>query len=486
MPFTNPSLASRGLPFLAALGVSAALVAAGPVARAAAWKGYLQFEQIRGESVDKGHEGWINITAFSEGVQVPAPAPRSGGGSTTGAARWQPVTVTHVLDRASPPAYLAAANGRNLGKAVVELWPVTARATILLKLELGDVRITKVTTQGTSGTVPTEDLSLSFESLVANSLKIVGTINRGAPASLSPASPFLVTAGWPNTAATGSASDSDTTADTTAPWLGRNLLRNPGAEAEAEAEAGAGSGAPADWTPQGPFTTQTYGALPGLGGSPDHGTHLFAAGHADPSDPADSAAGTQMLDLTAAAQAIDAGQLQAVLAGWLGGTAGEQEAARLMALFRDATGAQLGTLGIASTPGEPALLRLEKAGLVPAGTRSIEVTLRFERTGQDEGQATAYADDLSLVLEEIAAASDLPVDIQLLRASGSLERARVRLSWTPRPGGVLVESADTLAGPWRTESGPTLLDAGREHFEVPASPDAPACFWRVRPASELR
>jgi len=471
MSFTKPSMTSRGLPLLAALGVAGGLLAARSAAGADAWKGYLQLGQIKGESVEKGHEGWINITTFSEGVQTYSS--RAGTGAGAGAARWQPITVTHAVDRVSPPASLAVASGNNLGKAVIELWPASSASGVLLKLELGEVRITQVKTRGTSGSVPTEELSLSFETLVANSVKILGTIRSGAPASGSPSSPVPLAVAWPAPGAA-SASASGTTTDADAPWLSRNLLRNPGAETDT------GSGTPADWTPHGAFTTQTYGALPGLGGGPDRGTHLFAAGNADAAD------GTQVVDLSAAAQAIDAGQLQAVLAGWLGGTAGEQEAARLMALFRDAAGAQLGTLGIASTPGEPALARLEKAGLVPAGTRSIEVTLHFERTGQAEGQATAYADDLSLVLEEIAAASDLPVDIQLLRASGSLERARVRLSWAPRSGGVLVESAESLAGPWRTESAPTLLEAGRQHFEVPASADASARFWRVRPASELR
>ena len=474
MPFSRRSLSRRRLAWVlpaTALGWGLAMYA--PTADAQVWKGFLQLGDLRGESTDKTHTGWIEVSAFDEGVSNRVNA--ATGATASGAAGWKPLTVSHALDVTSPRLWLALAQAKSLGAAVLELWQTTGAKANFLKLELQDVRVSRIGTVGTTGGVPNESLSLTFGGMTANSVAIKVTKKGGSLAGRAGSEATNADASAPGfpwvPVVNGDEASSNAAADE-AGWLSRNLLRNPGAEA--------GVGTPAAWAVTGDLFAQPYEALPGLGGVPPHGANFFTAGAR-----ADDAQASQRIDLTTAALAIDAGQLQAILAGWLGGTTGSADAARLVALFRDATGVSLGSLDLTSTSPEPTLVRLERAGLVPPGTRSIEVALEFK--GPNSSDAGPRADDLSLVLEEQAAGSkDLPVEIQFVRANGAVERSQVRLSWVARTGGVIVESAPSVAGPWQRETIEPRQTAGREHLEVTPESDTAARFWRVRPAAELR
>ena len=227
---------------------------------------------------------------------------------------------------------------------------------------------------------------------------------------------------------------------------------------------------------EGGFGALAYDAFPAVAHGSGHGQNFFSMASA-----AESGVGTQFVDVSAAARAIDSRQLQAVL----GGKSGEQDAARLVALFRDAAGAPLGSLQLDSGSSvEPDLARQERTGAVPSGTRAVEVSIQFHHA--TAGIAVAYADDLSLVLEEVTSRSgQLPIHVQLLRASGSLHRSQVQLSWATSARDVFIESADQLIGPWRAETAPTHVENDQTNFIVPTNGEEPARFWRVRTPSPL-
>lgn len=122
-----------------------------------------------------------------------------------------------------------------------------------------------------------------------------------------------------------------------------------------------------------------------------------------------TAAFTQTASVTSAASAIDTGTVRFQLSGWLGGRAGLPGRARVTVAFLGASGAATGppaslaTVTAAERQDQTALLARSTIGTVPAGTRTMTVTVRFLDTGGSPGYSTnaeesGSADNLSLVL----------------------------------------------------------------------------------------
>lgn len=116
--------------------VFAALAACLMLAMPAFAAGYLKLGDIKGESVAKGHENWIEISLVTEGAETAA-------ASATGSARASnrvtilPVVVTKEIDSATPQIRSTLIAGATLKEVVIDYGD--------LKLEMKDVRITSVT-----------------------------------------------------------------------------------------------------------------------------------------------------------------------------------------------------------------------------------------------------------------------------------------------------------------------------------------------------
>jgi hypothetical protein len=125
---------------------------------------------------------------------------------------------------------------------------------------------------------------------------------------------------------------------------------------------------------------------------------------------------TQTADVSAAATAIDGGGVTYNLSGWLGGYAGETSWAIVKLAFRNSSGGNLGSGQIgpvtAADRGQTTkLLQRTATGTIPAGTRSIAVSLLLE--GESARNTAnkyndAYADNLSLTLSTPLPAPALP------------------------------------------------------------------------------
>jgi uncharacterized protein (TIGR03437 family) len=174
------------------------------------------------------------------------------------------------------------------------------------------------------------------------------------------------------------------------PALGKNLIVNPGAE------LGPSAALPADtlYVP-GWSTTRIAGSVCPYGGagfistqSPgpaDRGTNLFC-GWDDGTDL------YQDIDVSAAASAIDAGQVTYVVSGWLGGSSGST-AASLTYLFFDWSGKQLAPtaqLSSGSFSGY-SLVETEHTGILPSGTRRVRIDVNFP-------SSDSLADDIGFTL----------------------------------------------------------------------------------------
>lgn len=174
------------------------------------------------------------------------------------------------------------------------------------------------------------------------------------------------------------------------PALGKNLIVNPGAE------LGPSAALPGDtlYVPGWP-TTRIAGSVCPYGGagfistqSPgpaDRGTNLFC-GWDDGTDL------YQDIDVSAAASAIDAGQVTYVVSGWLGGSSGST-AASLTYLFFDWSGNQLAPtaqLSSGSFSGY-SLVETEHTGILPSGTRRVRIDVNFP-------SSDSLADDIGFTL----------------------------------------------------------------------------------------
>ena len=130
--------------------------------------GYIKFDGIEGESVDKDHKGWINILSFGQAVHQP-------GSGATGTARrrgdviLEDISVSKLLDKASPKIAEAVCKGKVFPKVEIELTAsyTDAGRVTYYRYELKNVLVTSYNVSGAaqSEEVPAEDFSLNFEEI---------------------------------------------------------------------------------------------------------------------------------------------------------------------------------------------------------------------------------------------------------------------------------------------------------------------------------
>ena len=182
-----------------------------------------------------------------------------------------------------------------------------------------------------------------------------------------------------------------------------SVLRNPGAELGPAAKDAFASPEIPGWERSGKITAVQYVNVPAsfptraISKAVKGGKNFFAGG---PDNAASWA--KQSLDVAAQAGRIDRGGVKASLSAWLGGYSNHTDVAMVQATFRSATGQKLGALKIGPvTAGqrgnETKLLKREAAGMVPKGTRTVDVVLRAIR-GVGGGYNDGYADNISFKL----------------------------------------------------------------------------------------
>lgn len=175
------------------------------------------------------------------------------------------------------------------------------------------------------------------------------------------------------------------------PALGKNLIVNPGAELGPNAPLPQAALFVPGWS-----TSSISGSVAPYGGSQfptpqtpgpaDRGTNVFCGWR-------DGADLYQMIDVSAAATAIDASQVNFVVSGWLGGP-NTPDSATITYQFFDWTGKQLAPtaqLGPATIATPYSLVELQKSGPLPAGTRKVLIDVLFR-------SSDSIADDIGFAL----------------------------------------------------------------------------------------
>jgi hypothetical protein len=210
-----------------------------------------------------------------------------------------------------------------------------------------------------------------------------------------------------------------------------NLLTNPGAEAGEGAPDATARPAVPGWETTATFTAVRYGApefpTPAESRRIGGGANFFAGG---PGGAVSTA--TQTVDVSSRAAAIDAGREQMNLSAWLGGFASQSDAATVSAVFRGATGAELGRTVIGGgTPAErgglTSLRPSSTTAPVPAGTRTIQAVLTAIR--MQGSYNDGYIDNVSLTLGAGTPPPVAGVSVNVAPVSGVV---RVRLRGTNR------------------------------------------------------
>jgi hypothetical protein len=181
---------------------------------------------------------------------------------------------------------------------------------------------------------------------------------------------------------------------------GKNLIKNPGAEAGAGITAVGAFGAVPGWTNEaGQFGAASYVFPNGWfsktsKGSPKRGKHYFFGGTTPEAVSAKATIGKQTIKLPAAA----AGR-KVTLGGWLGnyGTGPTANMTQVRAEFADASGAVLARLRIGNDTtisGTDMAFRSRK-GTIPQAATQVTILVSFIA---GNNYKLAGADDLSLVL----------------------------------------------------------------------------------------
>lgn len=228
--------------------------------------------------------------------------------------------------------------------------------------------------------------------------------------------------------------------------LNTNRLCNPGAEL---GQGGTNSDAVVaipGWTTTSNFTAIVYGLVefPTLADAQriGGGLNLFYGGANNASSRA-----TQVVEVSDEATGIDAGQRTAQLQAYLGGYQPEGDNARVSAEFLTPGGTVLGsalTLG----PVTGSLQLLSTAGAVPAGTRSIRVTMISTRVGGTYNEG--YFDNLSLVLTQ-SGTTTCPTITNLSPSSG-VAGSTVTITGTNFTGVTAVRFANNVSAQFTINS----------------------------------
>lgn len=124
---------------------------------------FLKIDGIKGESKDKAHAGWIDISSFEQSVSREESG-REVNRRARSNANFDPISMVKNLDFSSPKIAEAVARGKVFPKVQIHFaqYAGIQRAEPYLTYTLMNVRITKYSISGKEGR-PTEEFSLSFD-----------------------------------------------------------------------------------------------------------------------------------------------------------------------------------------------------------------------------------------------------------------------------------------------------------------------------------
>ena len=122
-------------------------------------------DDIKGESTDAAHEGWMGITSFSTGVSQQISAPSATGGRAAGKASFQDLSVTKEVDTASADIAQFCALGKVIPEVNLEVCINSGgeEGHVLVKYKLENAMVSSYNLNGVDGGgKPSESFSLAY------------------------------------------------------------------------------------------------------------------------------------------------------------------------------------------------------------------------------------------------------------------------------------------------------------------------------------
>ena len=124
------------------------------------------FDQASGESIQRGHQHWVELTGWDWEVEAVTIHDIAGGGGVAKPTAGT-LSCSHVFDRSSIVALGFIASGSTFAKAQLDAVRTTGRGMpeTFLSVVLERVRLTKVSLAGTEDGTVSQRLELSFETV---------------------------------------------------------------------------------------------------------------------------------------------------------------------------------------------------------------------------------------------------------------------------------------------------------------------------------
>jgi type VI secretion system secreted protein Hcp len=121
---------------------------------------------MKGESLDKDHGQWIELTGFHHEVRQPTSV-STAGGHTTGRTEHGDLALVKDLDMASPAIFQAVSGGTTFQSAQVEFYRAAGdgKRVKYLEIQLKHVLISQVALGIDDALLPTETMSLRYAAI---------------------------------------------------------------------------------------------------------------------------------------------------------------------------------------------------------------------------------------------------------------------------------------------------------------------------------
>jgi len=123
---------------------------------------FAKLGDIKGESLDSKHKDEIEVLSWSWGVTNAAPPAGTGAGAGAGKAKFQDLSFTHKIDKASPVLMQACATGVHLKEATITHRKAGKGQQEFLIIKMNDVIVTAMADADSSDGNSSETVSLAF------------------------------------------------------------------------------------------------------------------------------------------------------------------------------------------------------------------------------------------------------------------------------------------------------------------------------------
>ena len=142
---------------------------------------FLQIEGVTGECVESGHEGWIDVESYSEGMSSASTA-GYGGGAGLGTVSYQDFHVTCQLEKAVPNLMAGCADHKHYPKAKIHATKMggDGKSWTYVEVTLSEVVVTSVQISGAASSIPNVAISLAFSKIKTEYWAQINTGGKGS------------------------------------------------------------------------------------------------------------------------------------------------------------------------------------------------------------------------------------------------------------------------------------------------------------------